>query len=826
MVTNPSIVIGVGEAGCKMATQTYNSIVAEASGDKDEAAEVLDRFKFVGIDTKADELEAYTPDAFETYALETPTQYWEDDVEDYPYLREGMRLTDVGGATRQRAVSRYYIDNLVNYDDFYYKLQQIVEEFEDMTGEAMDSDEIDAANIWVINSFGGGTGSGAYPLITGMLDQITDAASEEYYLCGIGSLPRINQLDERTPPPNANVSFYANAYTALRELSVLLDYNFADGFTDADGENFPLTIPVYATRKKAETRNGNPLAGFKDIRMERPPFDFYGLIGFDEEEANESSDYSENLNQVAADLIRLMAETYDEDFPDGYSRDGGEKPTLFAVDSRGVEVPVTAVENYIESLEDIGQIDDRISNNKDELTRLRENRDYINQVRDIDPGTNPYENEDDEQVEQLLVAKSIIERAQESADEVDPRQQFHEDRLDERFDDAFSEVGRLPAKYDVNVEEVFSYLYYQEVVSELRSMQNGHQFAQLVEEAIDTYGNKFSSYLDSDQVETIRSNATPIEKWNSGLEEFFEAAIADQETKLEQTSRLKVRLRREIQERIQRLQSTREDLVDQYVEYQNIEDAKNFARGRRNEAQTTLEDHRSRVSEEIRTTEEKIETLEEERGRLENVQETRKETLSSYDRERYSNIPFQNFEKASLEFLSNLKDISDLLDKRVITDRKVARGLEYQLKNLEEPLQNLDSYNVPVAEYSHVGALVNGSNAGLLSGELDDVEGIDDISSKLSSVADEQEQAIVNDPFRIRLTRTTADIALENTSEFGQIHTYYSDSERNVGDLLGSGSSDTELIAKKFGYPEFFPDDQQIREVLGSGKESPEPVED
>ena len=822
MVTNPSIVIGVGEAGCKMAARTYHSIVEEADGDKEAASDVLNRFKFVGIDTKQDEVEEYTPDAFETYALETPNEYWEMDLEEYPYLREDMTLTDVGGATRQRGVSRYYIDNLVNYEEFYYRLQRIVDDFEDMTGQHLDADEIAAANVWIVNSFGGGTGSGAFPLIAGMLDQITRSASEDYYLCGIGSLPRINQLDEQTPPPNANVSFYANAYTAIRELGVLLDYDFADGFTDAGGVDYPVTLPVYATR------NYDELTGFNDIILDEPPFDFYGLLGFDEEEANERSDYSKNLNQVAADLIRLMSEEYGEDFPNDYSRDGvtSGKPTLYSVDSRGVRVPVSDVEDYVEALENIQEIDDRLEDNKDEVERLRENRNYINQVRDIDPGHNPYEESHADDIKSLLVGQSLIERAQATAEEVNPRGGFQEEQLDERFENAFAEVGRIPERYDFDAEVVFAYLYYQEVVSNLRSMKEGHAFAQQVEEAIDVYGGKFSSYLDTDQLDVLNSNAGPLEKWKGGLEEFFEEAIDDQEEKHEQTSMLKIRVRNEIKERIERLTNTWKDLVDEYTQYRNIDDAQNSAKGRRNEARTQLEDRREAVSDEIREAEEQIETLQAERGRRKNVQETRRETLSNYSRERFMSIPFQDFENASVEFLSDLDDINDLLDKRIVTKRKLARALEYQIGHLEEPLQDMDAYNVAANEYSHLGVLVSDANESLVEGYLDGIEGIADISSELAGVANEQTRANIDDPFRIRLTMSTADIRLENTSEFGQIHSYYSDRNLDVGSLLGSSSDDVDLVGQKFGYPELFPEDEQVNEAFGKQAEKPETAED
>jgi hypothetical protein len=822
MVTNPSIVIGIGEAGCKMAAQTYESIKDEVTADRGESQDVLDRFKFVGIDTKADEVEEYTPETFQTIALETPNKNWENDVEVFPYLREDMELADVGGATRQRAVSRYYIDNLQNYRSFRQQLERVLEEFEDDSGRALNDPDIEGANLWIVNSFGGGTGSGAFPLIAGMLDQITDDADENYYLCGLGSLPRLDQLEDQSRPPTANENFYANAYTALRELSVLIDYDFADGFTDAAGVDFPIEIPLYATHGEDQ------LPGYSDIRLEEPPFDFYGLIGFNEEKGD-NTDYRQNLNQVASDTIRLFSEVFEEDFPNDYSRSGGNgKPTLYSVDSRGVEVPVSAVENYVQALEDIQDIEERIKNKRSEVERYQENRDYINQILDIEPGIDPYEeeSESDQNKEGVLVDRSIITTAQDHAhDEIDPRSGYDDELLDERYEKALSQVGQLSDEYEFKIGDVFGHLYYQELISRFRSLKEEHQFAKMVQDAVENYSDKFSLYLDGDQTELLTaSDEPPRNKWTDGLEEWFEKAIEDQERKLEDTSRLKIRVRSEIESRIETLRSRKNDLTDEYAEYKRIDDAHSTARGRRNEARTSLEDIRDEINDTIRSTESDLEQLQEEKGRRESIQRSRREILESYETERYVSIPFQNFENASVEFLTDLESIGDLLEREIVSEQRVARALEFTLENLEEPFQDLEPQNVPINAYRYLGALTSESNVDILEGDLEDVVGINSIPTMMSNNRNEGETAIIDDVFRIRFTATNADIKLENSSEFGQIHEQFR-SKEDVGELLGSTASDAELIGQKFGYPEFFPDDEDINDAWDFENDLTEPPE-
>lgn len=802
MVTNPSIVVGVGEAGCKMATQAYHSIREEVSSDREGDEDVLDRFTFVGIDTKEDEVEEYTPDRFQTIALETPTRNWENDREDYPYLREDMRLADVGGATRQRPVSRYYIDNLQNYESFRSQLGGIVETFEDDSERALDDPDLAGANVWILNSFGGGTGSGAFPLIAGMLKEITDDAEEDYYLCGLGSLPRLDQVEEQNTPPDANENFYANAYTALRELSVLLGYDFDEAFADATGAEYPLEIPLYCTK-------GDKLPGYGDIELDSPPFDFYGLIGFDEEEGD-NTDYRENLNRVAADTVRLLAEVFEEDFPNNYSRaDGSGKPTLYSVDSRGVRVPVTAVQNYVEALESIQEIEERIDEEEGELERYQENRDYINEVRDLRPGSNPYETAEAE--DEILVGQSLITTAAEQArNGFDPRTGYSDAILDEAYEKAVSQVGDVSNRYEFDVEDVFSYLYYQELAAHLQSIKQGHQFRGLVQDAVEHYADKFSRYLDSDQTGRLTDADTdPREKWEGGLEEWFESAIADQKQKLDQTSRFKIRVRGNIESRIETLESRRNELVDEFAEYKRIDEAEGTARGRRREAQTTLEDIRDEVTDEISRTEDALEQLRDEKGQRQNVQQSRRGILESYDRERYVSIPFQNFENASAEFLSDLNGVDDLLEREVISDQRLARALEYTITNLDEPFQDLEPQNVPINAYRYLGVLTSTENLGIVEDGLDDAQGIDSVPTLLQTNSNEHETGVIDDVFRIRFTAAHADIALENSSEFGSIHEAFV-SDDDVGELLGSTASDEDLVARKFGYPELFEDDPQV----------------
>lgn len=188
-------------------------------------------------------------------------------------------------------------------------------------------------------------------------------------------------------------------------------------------------------------------------------------------------------------------------------------------------------------------------------------------------------------------------------------------------------------------------------------------------------------------------------------------------------------------------------------------------------------------------------------------------------------IPFQNFEKASVEFLTDLESIGDLLERNIVSPQRVARALEFTINNLEEPFQDLEPQNVPINSYRYLGVLTSDSNVGLLQGELDDVEGIDTVPTLLSTNSDEQETALVDDVFRMRFTATHADIALENSSEFGQIHEQFR-ADEGVGELLGSTASDAELIAQKFGYPELVRNDEQIADVWGLESEPKQTAED
>jgi hypothetical protein len=81
-------------------------------------------------------------------------------------------------------------------------------------------------NVWILNSLAGGTGSGALPLIAGLINKLLSKVEAEQQiettLRGVGSVLRLDHLAETPIIPEHPPSHYLNAYTALADVQTLV----------------------------------------------------------------------------------------------------------------------------------------------------------------------------------------------------------------------------------------------------------------------------------------------------------------------------------------------------------------------------------------------------------------------------------------------------------------------------------------------------------------------------------------------------------------------------------------------------------------------------
>ncbi|MFB6108009.1 MAG: tubulin-like doman-containing protein [Haloplanus sp.] len=330
MVTHPTFVVGAGQAGINVMRAI--DAVARQNGE-------ADRFAYAAIDTDVDTLNR-APDDARRYNLSIEDDFLGEDRATYPYLTRSMNI-EGKGAKRQRPVGRYKLDNRGEFDSTFKSLWRDIESHYDSVDVDL-GPETASFNIFYVHSHGGGTGSGTYPLLAGMLNTIADdLGTDHVYMAGVGVLPMIPFPGDDSPVtfPGRPI-YYPNAYAALKDL-----------------EQFELLeIDDTATRELLvqSKRRGGTSGSRTDVESftfeHSPPFDDYWLVGVDEGKIQGGLDrhvgpesYRGELNQTIARGLHAITQfsTSAENWTQGRSVVG-------TLDQSTVSVPHEEVQAYCE----------------------------------------------------------------------------------------------------------------------------------------------------------------------------------------------------------------------------------------------------------------------------------------------------------------------------------------------------------------------------------------------------------------------------------------------------------------------------------------------
>lgn len=818
MVENPTVVVGVGEAGCKMAADLYRDI------DSSEE-EIIDDFKFIGIDTKGNDLKNHTTDGFRRIPLESQPNYFDRNREEFGYLRSDMHLDPRGGASRQRAASRYYIDNTPNFDRFWAELEDEIQSFAERNPRT---------NLWIVNSLGGGTGSGSFPLLSAMIKEMTDNIREsQFWIGGIGSLPRLDALDESDKVPDDDAVLYANAYAALRELAVLLDYDFADDtasgydFTRAAGESYPLEVRVEA---ESSTISRDALT------LSEPPFDFYGLMGLYE---GKSESYQREMNRIAVNTILYFArETGLEDFGRGLLKNR-DVPTLYSLDSTGVDVPVDVLDDYLD-LENT--LSDRRAERKAvlrDVNRLAASRDVISTALDRHAGEslpdvhpvrmNRFDPTDGSIVEDPLgrdsnrslgidhglgwdqitdIHGTATAKAAEFSLSV-----YSAEILEQEEEELLNHRETLPEDYAFDGDDLVRYFYYQDLVDRFTQELRDHPFNREMSEELEAREEFIKQNVDVDVSDLSEQSAS--EKWEQAVREVYDTKLTGIDRLLDRTPRYKFRKRGELEDRKEELKGRKTELQKEYEAYLTLENGLEDAKRRLERAETNLNSARSDVNTELDRLEDDRETVENRIEQIEEQMASKRDRLENRKVERFMSLPFADFQKVTQSTLDSADGILDLGVSQgagLVRDEDVVESIGTLIDELEEPIEDGDvEVERPVPTI--LAGLANAQNRRILDGELDDQVRGDGISSKYQRF-DQHNTPQFDRRFSIRLVGLWTNVALENTSEFGVMHRKYK-SDAQVADEFNYGRDDDEFVTSSFAYPELFPEDEAITSYFG-----------
>lgn len=636
MVTHPTVIVGVGEAGIQVLSTVHE--VVEENDDEE-------KFEFIALDTDKDALNMKPPGAKEIL-LTLDDDFLGEHIQEYPYLLEEMNI-EGSGAKRQRPIGRYKVDRTGNkgYDFIFENLDDWIQDHYSAHDTDLDPDTA-SFNIFLVHSFGGGTGSGSYPMLVSVLNEIADELidnNENYYIGGVGIVPKIVFDTDVHEPPGKYSDYYPNAYAA---------YNDLDHFRsiDVDEQVNSNGITIWANNLNDEEST----ASFDQIGA---PFDDYWLAGVNERKiqgdvssTSAVESYGEELDQSIARSIHAVSKLNmsAEDWADA-------NPHTGAFAQAEIRVPHRLVERLVDKQSEAEQkterrteiIPEKISSKekkKDRLADLKSNLD----TEEILEETTQEEIEADLETRRFTNSEHIIENK--SPSEI-------QSVLD-TIEDEYSLVGLI---------------YAVETLREKIESENG---AELVEEewrgTVEKLWSKYNLQGQSEYgargVRTIPGKVSIIEEYlQDNIETFTETTEEWNPSLMEQIQDMLppvigiTESDREYAERwLRMMQSDRERLQSIKNEWGRVERMLEVLEDSRIDIRDKIDDQLAEIDKEITELQNERDDLKKEIRVLENeIEELKSELTTEKTNERVAILPIREdkideIDEATLESLTSL----------------------------------------------------------------------------------------------------------------------------------------------------------------------------
>lgn len=743
-------VIGLGGAGNRM---------LDAVAEQVESADLETPVEYVAVDSDQSDLEKHAPKAARRVLLGADRKEFEAHRETRRYIATEDPTPELGGAARSRGIGRYFLDNAASLDRFVTELDDAIDE------TVHSSHQADGTHfVWVLHALGGGTGSGSAPLAAALVREITAKLGDEVLVCGVGSLPRLDALETSVLRPDGPASLYVNAYTALRELAIMLDHD--------DQGVYPLSIDIGAD---GETTTGD------SITIDRSPFDIYGLVGAHQDLLGRG-DYVAEINRLVANTVHAFSRTEvlsRRNGPEsGLERFGitghdvnlrGER--LFSVDGTAVRAPVDELRRFLDLVEETRDLEDRIA----ELEADR--RPLETAIRYIDDLLSWWPEADDPPI-----SDTAASRLEAMADDWEAFARSHE-TIDTALEDL---TDALNVPDPVDARDVGVYLAAGVIERRLTERLRDHDLHGGLMKARNAYDVDIGEGTADDLQAALSAWRTVDRALRQRIERL--RAEADETT-------FNIIRRFELDGLIEEIAEDCETLTALAEEYERLLEYRDELRERHADAERRLEgrhaDLRDRMADER-----------DERMRLESTRDVRESerdallaTLETTNVDvTGTRLPITAPENAPVNMSADVGSLSDLVDANLLNTTAFDEALAPAVHRLDEPVQDrsLESHGRP---HKHLGVLTTATNHDFLEARVGATA-----KQPFASFA-EVSRYDAPEPFAVRLLAVYAPIRLAATSEFGTLNDHYTDPERNLTEQFGTTITDADVTAR-FAYPE------------------------
>lgn len=818
-LVKPTVVIGLGGAGINMVEDTERLIESQLSEEKQ------DGFKYIALDTHEKVGEKVDSDNIYPIPIEQPSSDIIGDAPDYHYISGNKTLSESeGGVDRSRPLARYHLDD---YDSYSYvknqienQIEQHIAEFESTTSEEVSTTR--NLNIWILNSLGGGTGSGLFLSVARLLQDIDDTSNSfNLYISGVGATPNLS-----VEPDSSNVSmmsedyldYYTNAYTAIKELEQVINHPGNDLYDHFRSRDYGF--------KFHDSELGR-------LDVDSPLFEEYYLLGQDPDETP-----YHRLNRIAGMAVilgaRLGGEQELENFPDAAGIGRQEINTderLYMIDASEVHVPVepTDMKGRDATLSKIADNKRKFESKVDTLDDLRDSREkikeeleYLKSVVTMTGGGS--------QTDDTPIRRGIINGVNNTVTRLD-----HSDIEDDDFsieslietcsNDTTDGIvnGNLPEDINIDVPDkpIIKYICTDALVGHIAkgrgkgSLLKRHDFyneiVDICQKLIETEKISFGSG------EPFYEFDNPVTAWNSKLKSIFEESRDRHEKEAENQNDFLAQLPfgtdheteyKRLRRRVREIDELRDD-------YEKLQQTKSSAQSKHQEANQKIEKLIDRMAEEYEEIQEQINELDSEKNQLQiRIDNGRHRLLSEQSEFRYEGIGLDdnndnqtlieavNQDNVSLQQLST---VNDLISENFFTNQKLANAVDGQLNRIKNPrLHNKGAEpDSIIALFGH-DDVINDPNDNFLDYTVTSGRALRDELTMFDYHSSDELFVETDNGFSTWAMILFTGIDLNCLYEYAHFNESFVNSNMNVRDTTAgkSGGYDDQRIAEKFAYPE------------------------
>lgn len=734
----PTVVIGMGEAGIKAMAALHDLVKGE-----DEQ----DYFKFVAIESNKEDLRKNTPgEITERIYLETPAARIDLDKSKCAYLYPGVNILGEGAA-RQRIVGRYLIDNRENFQMVYNTLKKVIEGFVETHQNILTSRAGLSMNIWLLHSLGGGTGSGTFPLLAALIQEITESVHGDkkidFFVGGAGCLPSMVKKPE-LEGLKGDPRYYANAFAAMRELEKILQCSSKN----------PLKINMYSRSTS--------------IDIEKSLFDKYFLIGINEDALTATREewietYIEQKNNLIANCIYSLHKYRSglENWPPGYGT-----MVLGTFGERELGVPIDLTRAYVNSKDKCSELKDEIERNGEELKEKKEELEKLMNV--------------------LLDPYDISDEIKTTADT-----RINKDVLDRNL----SEKSESTEKFyrNVKAESLEGAVYAVELLK-MHFKETSHQA--LWEKKVNNLWNQYSMKGRGDEYQTAQS---VVEKYGLVIR-FIEGRIKEDEDWLRNPPTLRLPgAEGKHRERLSESRKMKTELQGAKDNYDMVIDLKGKISELENDITTEIGKKISTLENEIKNIKDiksgNEDNLKSEESRCSSIESD----LSTSKFGRVGFLEMNNLQDLTASRLEDIDSFNSFITNGFIKREDVDRALEKQAERAKKWSDLTEEVIVDERDsLNEAFILYHPENEALITNLP---EGAKQHLGNLN-------QHTMVDQCIIKICAYKLGINIKNVRDYATLWDYYKDGK--LAELVEMDDP----IGEIFAYPEFFPDDENVRDVF------------